>query len=132
MSLGGEALEALDRELAPKLAQHGMQVSLDPAVFARIDELHNKRETLRLDEDQMRLLERTHLGRVRSGAALGPAEKERMTAISERLAVLHTAFGQNVLHDEKAFCLQLGEADLDGLPEFLRAGGRRRGGGAGA
>ncbi len=122
VSLGGEALEALDRELAPKLAQQGMQVSLDPAVFARINELHNKRETLGLDEDQLRLLARTHLGRVRSGAALGPAEKERMTAISERLAVLHTAFGQNVLHDEKAFCLQLGEADLDGLPEFLRAG----------
>ena len=122
VSLGGEALEALDRELAPKLAQHGMQVSLDPAVFARIDELHGKREMLGLDEDQMRLLERTYLGRVRSGAALGPAEKERMTAISERLAVLHTAFGQNVLHDEKAFCLQLGEADLDGLPEFLRDG----------
>ena len=122
VSLGGEALEALDRELAPKLAQHGMQVSLDPAVFARIDALHDKRGTLGLDEDQMRLLARTHLGRVRNGAALGPAEKERMTAISERLAVLHTAFGQNVLHDEKAFCLQLGEADLGGLPEFLRAG----------
>ena len=34
-SQGGPALEALDREMAPKLAQHGMRVSLDPALFAR-------------------------------------------------------------------------------------------------
>jgi peptidyl-dipeptidase Dcp len=122
VSQGGAALEALDTELSPKLAQHGMQVSLNPAVFRRVDELHSRRKTLGLAEDQMRLLERTHLGFVRSGAALGPAEKARMTEISERLAVLHTAFGQNVLHDEKAWHLALTEADLDGLPDFVRAG----------
>jgi peptidyl-dipeptidase Dcp len=124
-SQGGEALEALDREMSPKLAQHGMQVSLDPAVFSRVDALHSQRETLDLSEDQRRLLERTHLGFVRSGAALAPAEKARMTEISERLAVLHTEFGQNVLHDEKAWQLPLAETDLDGLPDFVRAGARQ-------
>jgi peptidyl-dipeptidase Dcp len=121
-SLGGAALEAVDRTMSPKLAQHGMRVSLDPALFRRLDALHAQRETLGLAEDQMRLLERMHLNLVRSGAALGPAEKARMTAISERLAVLHTAFGQNVLHDEKAWILPLGAADLEGLPDFVRAG----------
>jgi peptidyl-dipeptidase Dcp len=124
-SQGGEALEALDREMSPKLAQHGMQVSLDPAVFSRVDALHSKRETLDLTEDQRRLLDRTHLGFVRSGAALAPAEKARMTEISERLAVLHTEFGQNVLHDEKAWQLPLIETDLAGLPDFVRAGAKQ-------
>ncbi len=122
VSLGGPALEALDREMSPKLAQHGMRVALDPAVFARVDQLHRRRGTLDLAEDQRRLLDRTHLGFVRSGAALAPDAKARMTAISERLAVLHTAFGQNVLHDEKAWHLPLTEADLDGLPQFVRDG----------
>ncbi|WP_159350355.1 M3 family metallopeptidase [Roseomonas harenae] len=122
VSLGGEALEALDRELSPRLAQHGMRVSLDPAVFARVDALHQQRHALGLEEDQLRLLERIHLGFIRSGAALDEAAKERMAAISERLAVLHTRFGQNVLHDEKAWHLTLAEADLDGLPDFVRAG----------
>ncbi|WP_158747748.1 M3 family metallopeptidase [Acidisphaera sp. L21] len=122
VSLGGAALEDLDREMSPKLAQHGMQVSLDPAVFARVDALFQGRATLGLAEDQMRLLERTHLGFIRSGAGLNAAAKARMTAISERLAVLHTAFGQNVLHDEKAWDLQLAETDLDGLPGFVRTG----------
>jgi peptidyl-dipeptidase Dcp len=121
-SLGGEALEAIDREMSPKLAQHGMRVSLDPALYRRIGALHERRSELGLAEDQMRLLERMHLNLVRSGAALGPAEKARMAAISERLAVLHTAFGQNVLHDERAWVLPLTEADLDGLPDFVRAG----------
>jgi len=122
LSQGGAALEALDRELSPTLAQHGMRVALDAAVFRRVAALYEQRDSLGLEEDQMRLLERTHLGFIRSGAALPPAEQARMTAISERLASLHTAFGQNVLHDEKAWHLPLTEADLDGLPEFVRAG----------
>jgi peptidyl-dipeptidase Dcp len=123
-SLGGEALEALDRDLAPKLAQHGMRVALDPALFRRIDALYARRETLDLAEDQLRLLERSHLGFIRSGAALDEAGRARMTEISERLATLHTAFGQNVLQDEKSWVLPLAEADLDGLPEFVRAGAK--------
>ncbi len=122
VSLGGPDLETLDREMSPKLAQHGMQVSLDPAVFARVADLHRRRDTLDLAPDQRRLLERTHLGFVRSGAALDAAAKARLTAISERLATLHTRFGQNVLHDEKDWTLPLAEADLDGLPAFVRDG----------
>ena len=123
-SLGGPALEAIDTEMSPRLAQHGMRVSLDPALFRRIDTLHARREELGLDEDQMRLLARMHLNLVRSGAALGETEKVRMTEISERLAVLHTAFGQNVLHDEKAWVLPLAEGDLAGLPDFVLAGAK--------
>ena len=123
-SQGGDALEALDTELAPKLAQHGMKVALDPALFARVAALHDQSETLGLAEDQKRLLDRTYLGFVRSGAALDEAGRARMTAISERLAALHTAFGQNVLHDEKTWFLPLEESDLDGLPDFVRAGAR--------
>ena len=120
VSLGGDALQAADTELSPRLAQHGTQVALDPALFKRVDALHTCREALGLAEDQLRLLERVHLGLIRSGAALGTDERARMGVISERLAVLHTQFGQNVLHDEKAWHLALAEADLDGLPDFVR------------
>ena len=118
-SLGGTELEAVDRVMSPRLAQHGMAVRLDPGLFARVLAVYAGRASLDLAEDQMRLLERTHLQFVRSGAALGAADRTRLTTISERLAVLHTAFGQNVLHDEREFCLALGADDLDGLPAFL-------------
>ncbi len=114
-------LDAVARDTAPLMARHHMRVALHPGLFARVDDLWRRRESLGLDEDQMRLLERRHLGFVRAGALLSDADKARMAQISERLASLHTRFGQNVLHDEDAWRMVLDEGDLDGLPAFLRA-----------
>ncbi len=125
LSLGGPELEAVDREMSPLLAQHGMRVSLDAGLFARVDALHAGRAALGLETDQMRLLERMHRGHLRSGAGLAPAARARMSAISERLAMLHTQFGQNVLHDEKAWHLGVDAGDLAGLPDFVRDGARQ-------
>jgi len=115
------ALQAIDRDYAPKLAAHHTHIALDPGLFARIDALFQARDRLRLEAAQLRLLERHHLRLVRSGAQLGAAAKGRMAAISERLATLHTLFGQNVLHDEDEWRLVLDEDDLVGLPDFARA-----------
>lgn len=115
-----DALEAIARDYAPKLAQHRMRIALNPKLFARVADLHARRDRLGLAPDQLRLLERHHLSFVRSGALLAPEQKARMAAISERLATLHTLFGQNVLHDEEEWQLALGEEDLVGLPDFVR------------
>ncbi|HYG86592.1 MAG TPA: M3 family metallopeptidase [Azospirillum sp.] len=115
-----DELEAIARDYAPKLAQHHMRIALDPDLFARVADLQARRDTLGLAPDQLRLLERMHLGFVRSGASLPPERKARMAAISERLATLHTLFNQNLLHDEREWQLVLEEADLDGLPGFAR------------
>lgn len=124
-SHGNDALREIDLDMAPQLAAHGMKVALNPALFTRVAALHARRHDLALDGPQLRLLERTHLGFIRSGAALGPAEKTRMSEISQRLATLHTQFGQNVLHDEREWQLPLDEAGLAGLPDFLREGLRQ-------
>jgi peptidyl-dipeptidase Dcp len=116
-----DALEAIDRDYAPKLAQHRTQIALNKRLFKRISVLHDRRETLGLTADQLRLLERYHLRLVRRGALLPPEQKARMAAIAERLATLHTLFGQNVLHDERDWQLVLDETDLEGLPGFARA-----------
>jgi peptidyl-dipeptidase Dcp len=120
-SATNEQLQAIDRDYAPKLAAHHIAIALDPGLFARIDTLYTARHGLGLDVAQLRLLERHHLRFVRSGAQLAPDEKARMAAITERLATLHTLFGQNVLHDEDEWQLELGADELDGLPDFARA-----------
>src|SRR5260370_18477468 len=112
------ALDAIDRDYAPKLAAHRIKIMLDPDLFTRIDALWHDRDKLGLMPDQRRLLERHHLNFVRSGALLDPAQKARMAEISTRLASLHTLFGQNVLHDEDEWRLVLDAADLAGLPDF--------------
>ncbi|WP_372624548.1 M3 family metallopeptidase [Falsiroseomonas sp.] len=119
-----DALQAVERDWAPKLARHRMEVALDPGLFRRAAALHDLRAELGLDPDQMRLLERLHMGLIRSGAALDEAARARMTEISTRLATLHTQFGQNVLADENEWQMVLAESDLDGLPDFARAAAR--------
>jgi peptidyl-dipeptidase Dcp len=119
------ALQAIEREMSPRLAAHYSAIYLDAKLFARIDRLHQRRGDLQLDPEQMRLLERVHLDFVREGARLSEAAKARCAAIVERLATLSTRFSQNVLADEANYRLVLAdERDLAGLPEGLRAAAR--------
>lgn len=122
--LGGswttDGLEALRREMAPLLAKHSSSITLNPDLFRRIDTVFQKRDSLGLNAEQKRLVERYHIAFVRAGAKLAPEQKARMAEISQRVATLSTAFAQNVLADEKAFTLVLETpADLAGLPDFL-------------
>ncbi len=119
-----DALQAVEREIAPVLARHGSAVALNEPLFRRIAAVWQARD--QLDAERKRVVDRTHTSFVRSGAALDAAGKQRLAAITERLAEIGTQFGQNVLADESAFRLVLdGPADLAGAAGI----GRRRGGG---
>lgn len=119
-------LQAVQRRMAGPLAAHENAVYLDAALFARVDALHAQRESLGLTPEQQRLLERVHLDFVRAGARLQGAARTRYAQVMEELATLTTRFAQNVLHDESAYQLQLqGDADLAGLPGFVRAAARQ-------
>ena len=116
-----DALEAIELEVAPLLSRHRSAIYLNEQLFQRIDAIV-KAAPKDLDAEQARVLERYHTGFRRSGAGLPAEVKQRLAAISERLATLGTNFGQNVLADEKGWSLVLeGEDDLAGLPDFLVA-----------
>ncbi|QNM97059.1 M3 family metallopeptidase [Chitinimonas koreensis] len=118
-------LQAAELAMAPRLAAHDSAIYLHAGLFSRIDALYRDRAGLGLDGEQLRLLERIHLDFVRAGARLDDAAKTRYAAVTQELAELCTRFSQNVLADEAAFTLELhGEADLAGLPEFVRAAAR--------
>jgi peptidyl-dipeptidase Dcp len=113
-------IQALERELAPRLAAHANETTMNAALFARIEDLHIRRENLPLTGEQLRVLEKTYDGFVRAGAKLEGANKERLGEIKQRLATLGTAFSQNVLADESAFAMPLkAPDDLEGLPDFV-------------
>jgi peptidyl-dipeptidase Dcp len=117
----GEAIEAVEREMSPLLARHSNAMYLDRKLYARIADLHARRDTLGLNAEQARLLDRYHTRFVRAGGALDKPAQDRLATINERLASLGTHFGQNVLADEKSYALLLEEGDLAGLPDFARA-----------
>lgn len=116
-----DALQAVERDMSPVLARHWNEVYLDAGLFARVDTLYQQRAALGLGPEALRVLKRYHLDFVRSGANLSAEDRLRFGAITERLAVLGTTFGQNVLSDEKSTVFALTEAEVDGLPESARS-----------
>jgi peptidyl-dipeptidase Dcp len=115
------AIQALEREIAPKMSRHYSRISMNEALFRRIDSLWEQREALGLSSEELRVLERHWKGFVRSGAKLPKDRQERLAAINEELAGLGAKFGQNVLADEKSWKLVLStEEELAGVPDFLR------------
>ncbi|MDP9589146.1 UNVERIFIED_ORG: peptidyl-dipeptidase Dcp [Shinella zoogloeoides] len=127
-----DTIQALEREIAPKMSRHYSKIGTNAALFRRIDALWEGRAGLNLSLEQLRVLERHWKGFVKSGAKLEKADQDRLSAINETLAGLGAKFGQNVLADEKNWVLFLDEGDaLDGLPDFLKdamaAAARERG-----
>ena len=117
-----DELQAIERKMAPVLSRHHTAIYLNDALFRRVDAVFARRAELGLSPEQARVLDRYHTAFRRAGAGKPEAVKQRLSAISERLASLGTQFGQNVLKDEKAWSMKLdGEADLAGLPDFLRS-----------
>ncbi|WP_336055151.1 M3 family metallopeptidase [Nitratireductor sp. CH_MIT9313-5] len=116
-----DVIQKLEREISPKMAAHFSAIAMNEKLFARINTLYEKRETLGLDGETLRVLEKSWKGFVRGGAKLGADDKKRLAAINEELAGLGAQFGQNVLGDESEWALFLDEGDLVGLPQSLKS-----------
>ena len=118
------ARQALERDLAPQMAAFASDVTMNADLWRKISDLWAGRAKLALTDEELRVLELYERMFRRAGAALDGAARDRMRAITERLAVLSTRFSQNVLADERDWFLDLAEADLVGLPDFVIAGAR--------
>ncbi len=119
--------QQLQREFGPKLAAFSSEIHSNSKLFTRITTLWEARETLDLTPEQQRLLMLTHRRFRRAGAGLPGEAEARMKEIMSRLAELGTAFTQNLLADEAGWFMELSEADLDGLPDFVVDAARNAG-----
>lgn len=118
-----EELQKIDKELAPKLAQHGDDIAMNAALFARVKAVYDQKDRLTLATEEARLLEETYKDFVRGGAGLPPDKQARLRQVNEELSVLAVQFGENVLKENNAFELVIeNEADLAGLPPAVTAG----------
>lgn len=116
------AREALQKEFSAKLSAYNSEVITNAALFARIAEVWAARDGLGAEE--ARVTDLYYKDFTRAGAALTGADKDRMTEIKARLALLGTEFTQNLLADERDWVMPLGDADLEGLPGFVVATAR--------
>lgn len=113
--------EKLRSDYSGKFAAHSDAIALNGKLFARIDALYGKRDTLGLDAEGVRLIERYHTDFVRGGAKLSDADKAKLKAMNGELAALGTKFSQNVLGDVNASALIIDDVkQLDGFtPEQI-------------
>src|SRR5688500_17392820 len=112
--------QAVEREMAPRLAEFSDRIMQNAALFRRIEAVYNSPDKARLTPEQQRLAWLYHTSFVRAGAQLDTAAKARVAEINKALARLFTQFSQNVLADEtNLFLLLEHESDLDGLPQSV-------------
>ena len=92
-----ETINSIESEIAPKLAAHEDAIKLNPKLFARVQELFDKRSSLGLDEESSYLIERYYRDFVHAGSALNAQQREQLKKYNERLSVLEANFDQNAL-----------------------------------
>ncbi len=112
-----DVIEAYQRELSPRYAAFHSEMMMNEALFSRVKAVANSDAPLTAEE--RKVTDDSLKGFVRAGADLTGAARTRFKEVMQRLAALSTQFSQNVLAEEKAWQLELGEDDLEGLPELL-------------
>ena len=119
---------ALAKELSPLTSKHFNEISLNPLLFQRVKAVYEKKDSLGLDAEQMRLLTEMYKGFVRSGADLPEDKKNELKTINEEISALQLQFGQNLLAETDAFKLIIDkEENLAGISESLKASALKRG-----
>jgi peptidyl-dipeptidase Dcp len=111
-------MQKIDKEMAPRLSTHRDAIHLNGKLFARIQDLYDKRDSLGLDAESAYLLERYYKDFVRAGAKLADLDKEKLKKINTELATLQTDFEQNVLKEKNASSVVVEKKeDLAGLSD---------------
>ncbi len=113
-----EELQKIAQAVAPKLSAFGNDISLNPALFARVKQVYETTDKTLLSTEQKTLLDKTYKGFVRNGALLNDPQKEELRNIDAKLSVLSLQFNEHVLAETNAYQLHLtNKEDLEGLPE---------------
>lgn len=114
-------MDTIAEKVSPLLSDHSDNITLNAALFKRIKAVYDKRDSLNLNHEQMRLLEKRYQSFVRSGANLSDEQKARLREINKELGLLDIKFGGNVLAETNAYQKWIdNEQDLDGLPQDVK------------
>ncbi|MBQ2240242.1 MAG: M3 family metallopeptidase [Alistipes sp.] len=116
-------MQEIALNITPKLTALGNDISLNPELFERVKVVYNQRKKLKLDQEDMTLLENTYKSFARSGALLEGQDKELYREYSSELSQLTLQFGQNALKATNAFSYNItDEAKVAELPDFVKEG----------
>jgi peptidyl-dipeptidase Dcp len=107
-----DALQKLDEETSPKLAALDDAIMLNSKLFARIKAIYDRRDSLNLDAESLRLVEVTYKNYVLAGANLSDADKTQLKALNQEAATLSTQFTNKLLAASKNGALAITDKTL--------------------
>lgn len=111
-----DEIQRLSTEMTPITSAHYSSIMLSDKLFERVKAVYDKRESLGLEPDQLRLTEETYKSFERNGSNLSPEDKAVLKDINAKIDSLQTRFAQNLLNETAAWTLTIdNEEDLEGL-----------------
>ena len=118
-----EKMQEIAQKVTPLLSAHSDNISMNAKLFERIKAVYDNRESLNLDAQQKRAVEKYYRDFEREGANLPKDKQDQLRKINEQLAMLSVKFGENQLAEtNKNFSLVIDKKeDLSGLPEGVIA-----------
>ena len=112
-----DEFDALAVKMSPLLSAHNDKILLNKELFERIKFLKSNEPSLKLSDEQKRLLDETYKRFQRAGANLDQEAMIRLTEINSSLSSLSVQFDQNVLKETNGYSLIIDDPDdLQGLP----------------
>jgi len=118
-----DEIQRIAEEVTPLLSEHQDDILLNEKLFARIKDVYDRKEKLKLTVEQATLLDKTYKTFVRGGANLDTDKKAVLRTINEELSLLTLKFGQNILKEDNNYQLVIdSQGDLVGLPEAVISG----------
>ncbi|WP_117880787.1 M3 family metallopeptidase [Aureibaculum luteum] len=113
-----DSIKAIQEEIAPKLSKLGDAIYLNDKLFNRIKIIYNKRDSLDLDSEAIKLIENYFEDFEIAGANLSAEKKETLKEYNTQLATLTTKFNQTLLEANNAGALLFTDKEaLAGLSE---------------
>lgn len=105
-----DTLQAVEAEIAPRLAAHMDSIRLNPELFARIQELAAKRGSLDLDAESDWLLNKYQKDFKFAGAELTAEQRKRVGEMNEKISGLEAEFDKRLLADSNDLAIHLPDA----------------------
>ena len=114
-----DQMQALAREVTPMLSAHRDNIMLNMDLFKRVKAVYEKRNSMNLNHDQLRLIEKIYTDFERGGANLPEEKQAELRKLNELLSMLSLKFNENTLAEtNKNFRLVVDrKEDLKGLPD---------------
>jgi len=115
-----DSLQAIAQRISPSLSKHSDEISMNPQLFKKVEEVYVNKDKFNLDKEQLKVLELTYRSFVKGGAKLSESDKKRLMEINENISLLSLKYGDNLLAETNSCKLIISDSkDLAGLPDAV-------------